>query len=178
LRPSSISTCCSSFSILSITKPSLGPCEVHTKFGYDGFNRLDAYCNRDSQTNRQATYIDELGFLGALCPSFFQLLIVDLSVNIVSSNSIKQKQKNFVWIYEFLFSDFQNFTKIKNFWQKLFIILSIYKHSLGSSELSEKSLEPIGLPVLTYIGYENILRNPFTDLPQIYWGTVEPRKCS
>ena len=61
-------------------------------------------------------------------------------------------------------------------WRQLFVILSIYKPSMWSSELTKKSLEPIGLAVLTYIGYENILRNPFTDLPQIYWGTVEPRK--
>ena len=34
---------------------------------------------------------------------------------------------------QFYFRDFQNFTKIKNFWRHVFLILSIHKPSLGQS---------------------------------------------
>ena len=52
--------------------------------------------------------------------------------------------------------DFQNLIKIEFSWKLILEILIIRKSSLGSFEVPQKMLGPIGLAALTFIRYKQI----------------------
>ena len=55
--------------------------------------------------------------------------------------------------------------KIEFWWRQIFEILIIHKPSLGSLDVPQKNVGPIGSAVLTFIGYKT---NKQTDKPNLY----------
>ena len=73
-------------------------------------------------------------------------------------------------IFKKKFRGFSKFSKIEFWWRQIFENLIIHKSSLGSREIPQKNLGPIGSAVLTFIGYKQTDRqtNKQTDKPNLY----------
>ena len=74
------------------------------------------------------------------------------------------KISRILWKRFAYFQDFKTFYKNKlNFLTRIFRILIFHKPSLGSREIPQTNVGPIGSAVLTFIGYKQTQTNKQTD---------------